>query len=189
MKNKTTFIIGLLIAIPSIAAAFYKINNWYFTATIGIWLIFDTLSSQKNKNTTLQILKKDKIKFFNLYLLMFLLGATIEIVGRFILNLWDYPNINSIPMELAILLFYPFILFSFREMFESIKLRINKTYAFVLSMILGIIIWEIPNLFSTDWVYTIPFTSLNILNINIVVILGWSILIGFPIYLYNIISK
>ena len=52
-------------------------------------------------------------------------------------------------------------------------------------MVAGIIIWEIPNLFSKDWIYTIPYISFNIIGINIIVIIGWVVLIGFPVYIYN----
>lgn len=178
--------IGIIISIISFTLAFLKINFWYLPATIGVWFIFDYISSIKNKNTAIQIFLKNKNKFFDLFLIMFFLGASIELGGRFLLNLWNYPPINSFYMEMIMLLVYPFILFSFREMYESINIFIKKNYvSFIFSMILGIIIWEIPNLFSVDWIYTIPYTNFSIFKINIIIILGWSILIGFPIYIYK----
>ena len=125
-----------------------------------------------------------------LSILMFFLGASIELGGRFLLNSWNYPYINNFYLEVLVLLFYPFILFSCREMYESINIFIKKNYiSFILAMILGVIIWEVPNLFSGDWIYTIPYINYEIFKINIVVILGWSILIGFPIYIYNTFFK
>jgi len=185
-RNKSLLILGILISIISFTLAFLKINHWYFPAVIGVWFIFDYIAYNKNKNTTLSFLFNDKKKFFNLYLVMFFLGATIELIGRFLLNLWDYPFINNLYLEFVLLLFYPFILFSFRELYESIILKLkNKFLAFISAMVAGIIIWEIPNLFSKDWIYTIPYISFNIIGINIIVIIGWVVLIGFPVYIYN----
>ena len=185
-RNKSLLILGILISKISFTLAFLKINHWYFPAVIGVWFIFDYIAYNKNKNTTLSFLFNDKKKFFNLYLVMFFLGATIELIGRFLLNLWDYPFINNLYLEFVLLLFYPFILFSFRELYESIILKLkNKFLAFISAMVAGIIIWEIPNLFSKDWIYTIPYISFNIIGINIIVIIGWVVLIGFPVYIYN----
>jgi hypothetical protein len=159
---------------------------WYLPAVLGIWLIFDYISSIKNKHTALQILKNNKKKFIKLLFLMFMLGCTIEIIGRFILNLWIYPFQTTVLLELLGLVGYIFILLSFREMYESLAIIIkNKTLLFICSIILGIIIWEIPNLFIYSWIYTIPYISLEIFKINIIVIIGWTALIGFPVWIYN----
>ena len=99
-RNKSLLILGILISIISFTLAFLKINHWYFPAVIGVWFIFDYIAYNKNKNTTLSFLFNDKKKFFNLYLVMFFLGATIELIGRFLLNLWDYPFINNLYLHL-----------------------------------------------------------------------------------------
>ena len=78
------------------------------------------------------------------------------------------------------------ILFSFREMYESLKIIIkNPQVTFLITMLLGIILWEITNLLNYSWIYTIPYITYEIAKINIVVIAGWSILIGLPVYIYN----
>ena len=184
--KKNLLIIGLLVSILSLISAFLGVHNWYFPATIGVWIFFDSISSIKNKNTPLQILKRSKPQFLNLYLIMMILGLVIELVGRFIFNLWSYPFINNNFKELLIIIFYPFILFSFAETYRSLKIKIkSNVQAFVLSMIIGIIIWEIPNLVSKDWIYKINFFPYEILGINILVIIGWSFLIALPLYVYK----
>jgi len=186
IDNKWVLIFGMIISTFSIIVALLGINFWYFPGVIGFWLFFDYFSSKKNKNTAIQIFIKNKKEFFKLYFLMFMLGCTIETVGRFIFGLWIYPPYTNIWWDLLNLLFYPFILFSFREMYESSLIVIkNKVFAFVVSMFFGILIWEIPNLYSIDWIYTIPFITFEIFKINIVVIFGWSILIAFPVWIYN----
>jgi hypothetical protein len=79
---------------------------------------------------------------------------------------------------------------SFREMYNVIGIYFeNKLSVFVLSMILGIIIWEVPNLFVYGWIYTVPVLSMAAFNINILIILSWSVLIGIPLLIYNKILK
>jgi len=65
----------------------------------------------------------------------------------------------------------------------------NKIFAIIISMLVGIIIWEIPNLFTQDWIYIIPFIPWEILQINIVVIIGWPILIIGPVYIYKLLLE
>ena len=184
--NLSILIIGLIISIASLALAFSKINHWYFLGVFGFWFVFDYFSSIKNNNTGIQIFIKSKKKFLKLYFLMFMLGCAIEIIGRFVFNLWIYPLYSNPLFDITNLLIYPFILMSFRESYETLKIIFNKkSLSFIGAMILGILIWEIPNLVSRDWLYTIPFISLEIIGINIIVIIGWAILIGFPIWIFN----
>lgn len=189
MKARDNFwilVLGILISIASWVSLFLKWGLWYFPATIGILFIFDYFSSMKNKNTTLQIFNKDKKKFIKLYFLFFLLGATIECIGKFMFNLWNYPFQTNSIMDFIGLLFYPVILLSFREMYESLSLIIKRKFLLTLfSMLLGIIIWEISNLVIYSWIYTIPYIGLEIFKINIIVIIGGVILIGFPVWIYN----
>ena len=104
--QKISFISGTLVAVISFSVAFMGIHNWYFPAAIGVWLMFDYLSSLMNNKTTLEIFLKDKRAFLKIYLAMFLLGAVIEGVGRFALHWWTYPNIdcsNWVPYPSALL--------------------------------------------------------------------------------------
>src|SRR3989344_137348 len=183
MKNKTLFkffIVGLIITIFSAILFFNGSKIWYFSGGLGLWFIFDYLDSFREKKTALQILLRDKKKFLKLYLAMVLFGASIEFIGRFIFGLWEYPHYNKFH-EVASVLFYPFLLFQLREMYIFIKSKIKKsTISLAAAVILGVIIWEVPNLFSGSWIYYIPFVNLEISKINIIVILGWIPLILLP---------
>ena len=181
------FATGLIITIFSVILFFRGSHIWHFFAGLGMWFIFDYLASFYNKNTALQVFLRDKKKFINLYLAMVLLGVAIELTGRFILGLWEYPYYNGIH-ETASVFFYPFILFQLREMYTLVKSKIKTSLiSIIVSVIMGVIIWEIPNLFSMDWIYHIPIVSLEIFNINIIVVLGWALLILVPNYLYKIV--
>lgn len=183
-------LIGILITLASFSLIYFKEGLWYFPAVFGILMIFDYFSSMKNKDTALQLLVNNIAKFRQLYVLMFLLGATIELLGKFMFKLWSYPYQTNLFLDLIGLLFYPLILMSFREMYESISLLIkNKSLTFIIAAILGVLIWEIPNVFIDSWIYNIPYINLEIFKINIIVIIGWVILIGFPIWIYKILKK
>jgi len=180
--------IGIFLSLISVVLAMLKIHHWYFIGVIGFWLLF---ASSPKRKTSLGLLLHDRKKFLFLYFVFFLLGCTIELVGRFILHWWSYPYIHSTTMEILLLAFYPFILLSFREMHDILEITTkSRSLALVSSMIIGITIWELPNLVTMDWIYSIPIlTSMQIYNFNIILIAGWAILIGAPTYLYSKMDK
>ena len=181
------FAAGLIILFLSIMLFLRKSHLWYFSAGPGMLFIFDYLASPYEKNTALQVFLRNKKKFIKLYLAMILLGVIIEFVGRFILGLWEYPHYNQ-TYEIASVLFYPFLLFQLREMYVLLKSKIKMSFiSLAISAVMGIIIWEVPNLFSKDWIYYLPTISLEIFNLNIIVIFGWTLLILIPFYIYKIV--
>ena len=190
MKNKILFrffAVGIIITIFSAVLFFRESRIWYFFTAAGLWLGFDYIASFNNKNTALQIFLRDKRKFLHLYLIMILFGASLEYFGRYILGLWEYPYVGKIH-EIVGAFFYPFLLFQLREMYVAIKHKFKNNFlSLITAVILGIIIWEIPNLFSRDWIYFIPFVNLKIFGINLAVILGWTVLILCPYYIYKIV--
>lgn len=201
MKKRNIFslIIGITIIIISVILYVSNSPYWFFPAPIGIWLLFDSLSSLRKNKTTLDLLiTKDYKKFFIVYSVLFILGFLTELLGIIILNFWSYASFNyqtdllsilnrlsKYPLEGLGFFIWPFILMSFKETYSFIKSYFNKKISFILSMVLGILIWETPNIFSKDWIYTIPYINLEIFHINIIVIIGWSLLIGFPLIIYK----
>ena len=198
-----SLIIGITIIILSVILYISNSPYWFFPAPIGIWLLFDSLSSLRKNKTTLDLLiAKDYKKFFMIYGVLFILGLLIESLGVVILNFWSYALVNyqtdipsilnrlsKYPLEGLGLFIWPFILMSFREMYNFLHSFIKKNILTVISaMLLGIIIWEIPNIFSKDWVYSIPYITLEIFHINIVVIISWVILILGPLYVYKLLK-
>jgi len=73
-------------------------------------------------------------------------------------------------------------------MYVLLKSKIKASFIpLAISVVMGIIIWEIPNLFSKDWIYYIPAINLEIFNLNIIIIFGWTLLILIPFYIYKIV--
>jgi len=201
MKNKKednirniSIIIAPLIIIFSMILYYQKSPFWFNPAVVGFWLLFDNIShTLKNKTTLDLIIDKKYIKFLDLYFLLIVLAVFIEGTGSLLLKFWSYPKLWSFqPLsKLAIVniigyLFYPFIFMSFRELYSLLlsKLKNNIT-TITLATLLSIIIWEIPNNTSLDWVYSIPFINLEIANINIFILATWILLILIPIYIYK----
>ncbi len=175
--RQTLFILGIFISVASIAYALLGNKNWYFPAVLGVWFFFDYLASTKSKKTTLQVLIKDKKKFAQIFFLLILLGGFIEYTGRILFGWWIYPAINSLALETFLILFYPFILMSFRESYVFFKeITSSKILAYLLAVISGMIIWEIPNLYSGDWIYSMPLAAF---------IVGWFLLIWASVYIYS----
>ena len=127
------------------------------------------------------------MKNYGFYLLFTLL---IEFVGRFILNFWDYPSFNLEDRIIHVFLIgYPFAFFFIHESFKLIHKKVDSfSVAIIITTILNTFIHEIPNLFAQEWIYTIPSISFEILSINIVVIIGWIILISIPLITKRILD-
>lgn len=185
--RKVSWVVSLILIISAITLYIFKSHYWYHPFILGVWLLFDNLAYLRGKKTTLDLLiKKQYKKFILLFATLAIFGSFIELIGNFLLNLWKYPYLNFYFLIITIPIFYPFILMSFREMYNFVSSFMNnKTIVAILSMFLGIIIWEIPDLYSQDWVYNIPYISLEIFGLNIVVIIGWSILILCPLFIYH----
>lgn len=204
MKNETKFKISFLLSIViifiSIFMYFQKSPYWFFSLTIGAFLFFNYLSHLRGNKSTLDLIFDKNYKtFFKVFLAIFILGFFIEVIGMIFFDLWAYSLADYIPEFLTMFnfaiknpflftsfLLYPIVLMSYREMYEYINTFFkNNIISIIISMIVGIIIWEVPNVFSKDWIYTIPYITFEIVGINILVIFGWAILIYFPVYVYN----
>ncbi len=188
---------GIILAAVSAILFFLQNRFWYFIAPFAVLIIFDRLSSYAGNKTTLDLIINKKYKsFIKLFLLLFFLGVAIEVVGSHLLGLWSYPKLWSLePMWFMLMinfigyLTYPVILMSFREMYAlSRSLIKTKFLAVAATMVAGIIVWELPNVISKDWIYRIPYVSWSILGVNIVVIVGWVILILGPYYVYELLD-
>lgn len=182
---------GFVLIFLSLVAIFNKVHNWHFMAAIGIWLFSDYLASLKTKDTAFQLLARDKKAFLNLYLVMFFLGSAIEIIGRFILQYWSYPFINSPIFEFILLLYYPFILFSFRELYVAFTRAAEKKWmALIIVMLIGILFWQVGGFFSGDWDYLVPiYSNIKLFNLHFFFVIGSALLVLIPVYVYRVIFK
>lgn len=189
MRSLSLFLSIVIVAVSSILYIL-KSPYWYYPAVIGIWLLFDNLSHLRKNRTTLDLLiNKDYKGFYILYFSLAVLGVLIELIGRVILNFWSYSYLNPLFILITTPMFYPFILMSFKETFFLVKSFVKHgPISLIVSMLIGIIIWGVPNVFSHDWVYTIPYFSFEVFHINIIIIFGWSILILSPVYIYKILN-
>jgi hypothetical protein len=184
--RKVSFYVGLfLFIIPLYLAIFKGTHHWYYPAVIGAWLVFDYISSKKNKTSFTLLLNKDFKRFFTLYLTLSIVGILIELVGQYWWNWWYYPYLNKYMLLVLIPLFYPFILMMFRDMYKSmIMVFTNRFVSFISAMILSILIWEWPALKTGDWIYQVPFGK-EIFQLNVIIIFFWIPLIGIPVMIYK----
>ena len=186
---KTYFhLIGLLIALyGAISAIFYSNIIWYSYFVVGGTLFLAYANSRLENDSILKEDKKYIMKTYGIYLLF---AVLIEIAGRFALGLWNYPYFS--PMDEFVHIFligYPFAFFFVRESFTLINKKTGLMAAIVLTTLVNAFVHEIPNTFVWEWVYTIPYVTLEIFQINIVVIVGWAILVAVPLITKRIIDK
>lgn len=174
-------IIGLILAVYGlVSAVFYSNVTWYSYFVIGGTLFLAYINS-KLKNES--ILGKSRIYFLKTYGLYLLFAVLIEIIGAFLLGFWEYPSFGVADKVIHVFLIsYPFAFFFIHESFNLLR-KIAPSYSLtiILAMLINAFLHELPNVFAREWVYTIPYLTLEILHINIVVIVGWLVLVAIPL--------
>jgi hypothetical protein len=198
-KNLLAGALGVTLVLISICLYFQNSHFWFFFGAIGAWLSLDSLLYMRNGNSTLGLIYKGHYKTFSKYYLdMWLLGMVIE-SWAYYFELWDYKlytlivsgklEISSFSLFFLIAIgffIYPFILMHFKEMFALINSYLKSWFAsLILSVVIGILIWEIPNTYSYDWKYTIDVIDYEIFNVNVFIIFAWIILIALPVVMFQ----
>lgn len=181
-------IIGLLLAIYGVASAIWYSNvTWYSYLVIGITFFLAWINKiLKNES----LFEKSKIYLLKTYGVYLFFTILIEIIGRFILNLWNYPSFNLTDKVIHVFLIgYPFAFFSIHESLKLIRKKVpSLPVTIILATLINAFVHEIPNTFAWQWVYTIPYVTIEILQINIIVIIGWFILIVIPLITKRILK-
>lgn len=196
-SRRIYYLLTLVLLLISIILYYYQSIVWYNFLLLGSWLLFDNLAHWKKQKTTLDLITQKKYRLFlEVYSILLIFGILLEIVGSLWLGLWSYPKLWALEPSWLLIsislwgyLSYPFILISFIEMFRFFRTIGNKYLAIIISMATGILIWEIPNVYSQDWVYQINFFSYELFGVNLVVMVGWIILITIPLILDHFILK
>ncbi|MBI2173386.1 MAG: hypothetical protein HYT73_04255 [Candidatus Aenigmarchaeota archaeon] len=181
-------IIGLLLALYGIiSAVFYSNILWYSYFVVGGTLFLAYANCRLKNDSILKHDRKYILKTYGIYLLFTIL---IEIAGRFVLGLWNYPFFSLMDEFVHVFLIgYPFVFFFVRESFVMINKKTGLLAAIILTTLVNAFVHEIPNTFVWVWVYTIPYVTLEIFQINIVVIVGWAILVLVPLITKRIIDR
>ncbi len=186
--NHILGIIGLLLAIYGVVSAILYSNvTWYSYFVIG-GTFFLAWINQILKNDSL--FEKSKIYIVKTYGIYLLFTILIEIIGRFVLNLWYYPSFNLADKIIHVFLIgYPFNLFFVYESFKLIQRKVSSlSLTIILATLINAFIHEVPNIFVWEWIYTIPFITFEILQVNIVVIVGWVVLVVIPLITKRILK-
>jgi len=174
-------IIGLLLALYGVLSAIlYSNYTWFSYFSLGGTLLLAVINEYLKNESLFGNTKSYLLKTYGIYLAF---GILIELVGRFALHLWRYPSFDFADELIHVyLLGYPFAFFFIHESFKLIRRYVpSLASAMILTTLINAFIHEIPNTFAWEWVYTIPYVRFEILRINIVVIIGWVILVSVPL--------
>jgi len=181
-------IIGLILAVYGVVSAILYSNVTGYSYFVIGGTFFLTWINQILKNDSL--LEKSKVYLLKTYGLYLLFTILIEIVGRFILNFWHYPSFNFTDKVIHVFLIgYPFAFFFIHESLKLIRKKVpSLAVTIILATLINAFIHEIPNIFAEEWIYTIPYVTFEILQINIVIIISWFILITIPLITKRILK-
>jgi len=189
MKNfnwvKLVGFVGLFIALYGlISAIFYANTSWYSYFVFGGTFFLSSITYSFSNSSILKILEKKWTKAVKIYFIYLTAAILIEIIGRLIFGWWEYPHFGTFEMLIHVFLIgYPFALFFVYESFLIINHKIRTLWmAIVLTTLFNAFLHEIPNLYAFEWKYYIPLISLEIFGINIVIIVGWVVLVLIPFW-------
>ncbi len=184
------FTLSLLLAAMTYSLFTIRSPYWFYLGVVAAWLFFGALASFFDQESTLDLLRHKGLLFGRYYFILASFGFLIEMVGSWVLGWWHYAYLNFVVVFFSMPVFYPFILMSFRDSYVIMKYLVARSWrAVLLSMLLGILMWEVPNLFSGDWVYAPPFSSIALFGLPLVVLVGWALLIVGPVFLYEQVLK
>jgi len=182
-------IVSFLFFVYGLISAFLGYIPWYSYFVVGGAIFLACINYTKGENTLIGLYKENKKKLVEIYLLYTVAALLIELVGRGILGLWQY-NFASSAAEIinVFLVTYQFAFFFIYELHTLLKKRIKSPILlFVALVLVNALMHEFPNTFAHEWVYAIPYVSFEILSINIVVVVGWSILIAVPLFVRKLL--
>ena len=188
MKSYLLGFLGFLLLVYGLVSSILYSNfTWYSYFVVGTTLFFAFINYLLKNDSLFEKNLKYLLKTYLTYILFTIL---IEVIGRFILHFWYYPHFNYINQLVHVLLIgYPFAFFSIYEFYKIInKYILNSILAVIVVTILCVFTHELPNIYSWEWIYTIPYIKFNILNINIIVIIGWVFLILVPLLTRRIVK-
>lgn len=176
-------VLGLFAAAYGIWSAIFEANVfWYSYFVIGGTLFLAYVNYAMGNENLFEKCRKMPVRFAKLYAVFVCVGIASEAAGRMVLHLW-YLHPFSLAEEIlhVYAVGYPFALFLAYESFTIIRKHVKSLYASVIVATLSnAFVHEIPNTFAWAWTYTIPFVDIEIAKVNIIVIIGWSILVIIP---------
>ena len=183
MKYNILGVASFIIVIYGIFSAINSKNIfWYSYFLLGGTFFIAYINFNLKNDSLIKRFRKNKLKEIKNYFYYIFIAMLIEIIGRHILNLWSYPNYNTLNIIINVFIIgYPMALFFVYESF----ILINKYFSFNISIVICALInaflHEIPNKFANEWTYNIPRITFEIFGLNILVIIGWFILIIIPL--------
>lgn len=182
--------LGLFLTLSGLAAAFLLASQyWYSLFTVGGTIFLASLNYQLGNPSILRTFEQNKKRFLAIYFAYFLAGVMIELVGKSLLKLWQNPLTPAEQIVHVFLIAYPFAFFLLYESFILFKKYLRSSApALLIATFLNAFLHEIPNTYAWPWQYNIPYVSWEIFQINIVVIVGWLILMAVPLLVAKIIK-
>jgi len=183
--------IGLLLVVYGLISAIIFSNvTWYSYFVVGGTFFLGYTNYRLKNESILKVLEKNRTKVLKIYGFYLFMTIFIELIGRILFHLWKYPSFN-LPEKIihVFLIGYPFAFFFIYESFVLIRKRIQSfSFTIILATLINAFLHEIPNTFAWEWKYKIPYITFEVLQINIVIIIGWVVLIGVPLIAKKILK-
>lgn len=183
---------GFGLALAALWSAFFRAHTtWLTEFVIGGTLCMAAVNAACQRESILTHARRDWHYIGRAYALYLLAGAIVEAVGNAALGWWDYTPLdrNAYVVHL-ILIQYPLGFAYLYEFYVWLRgLVRSASLALLVGGLLNAFLVEIPNTFAPEWTYHIPYVSVELLRVNIVVMSGWVILIAIPLIAQRILRQ
>ena len=149
---KPLLLTGFIVFLAGLYLAFIQHSAiWYSFFVVGGFLLFEGINKQKG----FSVLKHPK-NFLLVWFYFALIGITVEIIGNYWLDMWDYPAYDAWKYILHVITIgYPFVGFFGLQLFVYLREKFSEKQLFILPIFAILFGYanEIPNLFAYEWVY------------------------------------
>lgn len=184
-------LLGFMLALYGLVSAILFANvTWYSYFISGNTFFLGYINLTRENRSLLEDAQKNRVILAKRYLLYLIAGILIELVARFLLHLWEFPSFKFTDEIIHVYAIgYPFTFFFIDELYNLVENRLRAIIpsVFAITLFIAFLI-EIPNTYAWEWRYTIPFITMEVLNINIVAIVGWIILTVIPLFVRRILQ-
>ena len=180
------FMLGILLVSYALYSAFLKASIvLYSYFVIGGTMFFGYINYESGSKSLFYRMEKDRNHFLKTYFLYLLLTIITELIAKHLLGLWIYPSFGLMDIIINVYLIgYPFCMFMTYELIVLLRRLVSREFFVILiATIASALMAELPNTHAWEWIYLMPFVTLEIFRINILVFATWLILMPFVIYI------
>lgn len=183
-SNVWLSVIGSISMLYGIFSAILASNGlWFSIFAIGALLFFGSINFRLKIDSVFTDLISNPRWVLFCFVAYVIAAVGIELVLRFWLGYVNYPSLSISDQIVHLLLIqYTIGFFYIYEFFVLVRTQVKSFIsALLVAAVINGSVVEYLNTFNWEWRYHIPFSTIEILQVNVVAIFGWIVMALIPI--------